>query len=502
MTNSERRVQRVRKALDPPGEARDDMWIIAELARRLGHDWGRPAPRRSGTRCARCRRCTAGCGTTGSRRSAGSSGRAPTRSIPGSPFLHERLWAEPLEGPPAPFSVVAATGPFEALDAEYPIRLTTGRRLESYNTGAQSSLYRSPLHKGEFLDLSPEDAERLELADGEIVRVSSRRGSVEAPVRIDPSLRAGLAFMTFHFPDQVDVNQLTIDATDPKSGTAEFKATAIRVEKLAPAEREARAGVAEPAAVRRASRMDHQPRSRGRADARPSAPRSTRVLGPPATAGKAAPPTRGRGQHCGSAGTTPARGAICCCPRSGRCRSGSAGSAPAALNDLCRAAHDSAGRRLRRRLVLRAARARAAPARVVHVCEDLACRCHGSEELIAQLEERFGAEGELSDDGSATWYRSPCLGQCDRAPAAMLTVAGDEPIERAQAPTTAAAVLGSSRSDAPGAGARTVRCPQAGDPSAAPAPAIGSVDAGSSTSTAPTAATRRCGARSSSGPTA
>ena len=64
------------------------------------------------------------------------------------------------------------------------------------------------------------------------------------------------------------------------------------------------------------------------------------------------------------------------------------------------------------------------PARVVHVCEDIACRCHGSDELIAQLEERFGGEGELSADGSATWYRSPCLGQCDRAPAALVGDAG------------------------------------------------------------------------------
>ena len=62
--------------------------------------------------------------------------------------------------------------------------------------------------------------------------VSSRRGSVEAPVRVDSSLRPGLAFMTFHFPDEVETNKLTIDATDPKSGTAEFKATAIRVEKI------------------------------------------------------------------------------------------------------------------------------------------------------------------------------------------------------------------------------------------------------------------------------
>jgi formate dehydrogenase major subunit len=65
------------------------------------------------------------------------------------------------------------------------------------------------------------------------VRVVSRRGAVEAPVRFDLSLRPGLAFMTLHFPDEVDTNLLTIDATDPKSGTAEFKAAAIRIEKLA-----------------------------------------------------------------------------------------------------------------------------------------------------------------------------------------------------------------------------------------------------------------------------
>jgi formate dehydrogenase major subunit len=71
--------------------------------------------------------------------------------------------------------------------------------------------------------------------EGEQVKVSSRRGSVEVPVRFDASLRPGLAFMTLHFPDQVATNVLTIDATDPKSGTAEFKASAIRIEKLATA---------------------------------------------------------------------------------------------------------------------------------------------------------------------------------------------------------------------------------------------------------------------------
>ena len=104
------------------------------------------------------------------------------------------------------------------------------------------------------------------------------------------------------------------------------------------------------------------------------------------------------------------------------------------------------------------------PPRAVHVCEDVACRCHGSQELIAQLEERFGPEGELSDDGSATWYRSPCLGQCDRAPAALVSVAGDEPLERAQAPVTAGAVLDLLAGGEPGP-SPAARLPQAGDPS-------------------------------------
>ena len=249
VTNSERRVQRVRKALDPPGEARDDMWILTELARRLGYDWPDPVAEAVWDELRSLSPMHGGMSYTRLEELGGIQWPCPDETHPGSRILHERLWAEPLGGPPAPFSVLEARGPVEALDADYPIRLTTGRRLESYNTGAQTNLYRSPLHRGETLDLSPEDAERLELSDGEVVRVSSRRGSVEAPVRIDPALRPGLAFMTFHFPDQVDTNQLTIDATDPKSGTAEFKAAAIRVEKLEPAEHEVQAGIEEPATV-------------------------------------------------------------------------------------------------------------------------------------------------------------------------------------------------------------------------------------------------------------
>ena len=89
------------------------------------------------------------------------------------------------------------------------------------------------MRRGETLDISPSDAQRYGLQEGERVRVSSRRGSVTAPVRIDDGLRAGLVFMTPHFNDDVATNVLTIDATDPKSGTAEFKAAAVRIERMA-----------------------------------------------------------------------------------------------------------------------------------------------------------------------------------------------------------------------------------------------------------------------------
>jgi formate dehydrogenase major subunit len=151
---------------------------------------------------------------------------------PGELFLHSRLWEDPVPGNRVPFVPVDHDPPVDKLSDDFPIRLTTGRRLDSYNTGVQTAGYTSPLRRGESLDISPEDAAAYGLDDGETVRVVSRRGQVEAPIRIDPSLRPGLTFMTMHFQDDVAVNLLTIDATDPKSGTAEFKATAIRIEKL------------------------------------------------------------------------------------------------------------------------------------------------------------------------------------------------------------------------------------------------------------------------------
>jgi formate dehydrogenase major subunit len=232
VTSSERRVQRVRKALDPPGNARDDMDILSDLAERMGRGWGKPTGEEVWNELRGLSPWHAGMSYARLEALGGLQWPCPDENHPGSPLLHDRLWQDPVVGPRAPFSPVEFAPPVDALSPEFPIRLTTGRRLESFNTGVQTGGYTSPLRRDESLDLHPEDARQLDVAEGEVVRVVSRRGAIETAVRLDEGLRPGLAFMTLHFPDDVETNILTIDAVDPKSGTAEFKAAAIRVEKL------------------------------------------------------------------------------------------------------------------------------------------------------------------------------------------------------------------------------------------------------------------------------
>jgi predicted molibdopterin-dependent oxidoreductase YjgC len=234
VTNSERRVQRVRKALDPPGEARDDIDILVALAARLDHHWQYDDHEQIWDELRSLSPMHAGMTWSRLDELGGIQWPCFTDDTLEPPYLHGRLWADdPAErGRLAPFSVVEHDPPVEVLDEEFPLRLTTGRRLDSYNTGVQSGGYRSPNRLDETIDVSPEDADALDLAEGELVRISSRRGAIKAPVRVDAGLRPGLVFMTPHFTDEVDVNVLTIDATDPKSGTAEFKATAVRIDKL------------------------------------------------------------------------------------------------------------------------------------------------------------------------------------------------------------------------------------------------------------------------------
>jgi formate dehydrogenase major subunit len=232
VTSSERRVQRVRRTVPPPAGVRDDLDIIFDLARRLGHDWGTPDPEAVWNELRTLSPMHGGMSYSRLEEMGGIQWPCYDESHPGEMFLHGRLWSEPLIGPRAPFSAVEFEPPVDQLDEQYPIRLTTGRHLDDYNTGVQSRRYSSPLRRDATLDVSPEDGQYYKLREGETVRVTSRRGSLVAPVRFDSGLRPGLAFLSVHAHDQIATNDLTIDAVDPKSGTSEFKATAIRMEKV------------------------------------------------------------------------------------------------------------------------------------------------------------------------------------------------------------------------------------------------------------------------------
>lgn len=232
-TNSERRVQRVRKALEPPGNAKDDIEIIRLVAERMGHVWPIQTAEQVWDELRAVSPAHHGMSYRLLEKRGGLQWPFPDEDGPETPFLHARLWEKDPEkrGRPAAFGIVEHKLPVDKLDDEFPLRLTTGRRLTDYNTGVQTEGFNSPIRLGGCVDISPEDMARLGINDGEVVRVTSRRGSVLAPARRDPALRPGLLFMACNFPDDVDVNALTIEANDPIAGTAEFKATAVKVEK-------------------------------------------------------------------------------------------------------------------------------------------------------------------------------------------------------------------------------------------------------------------------------
>ena len=232
VTSSERRVQRTRAAVTPPGEARQEIDVIAEMAERMGADWGRPTAEELWEELRSVSPMHGGMSWERLEDEGGIQWPCPDEDHPGTPFLHGRLWERPIAGRRAPFSCVDDRPPVDELTDEYPLRLTTGRVLDSYNTGVQSGRFNSPIRSGEALEVSRVDAKLLGLAAGERVLVSSRRGSIQMTVAVDPDLPVGLAFTTFHFPELADVNQLTSDAWDTSSGTSEFKAAAIRIDKV------------------------------------------------------------------------------------------------------------------------------------------------------------------------------------------------------------------------------------------------------------------------------
>jgi predicted molibdopterin-dependent oxidoreductase YjgC len=248
VTNSERRVQRVRRAVPPPPGVRDDIEILGELARRLGKDLGSPTAEELWDEVRTLSPAHAGMSYARLEANGGLRWPCYDESHPGELYLHGRLWERPVVGPRAPFACVDHAPPVDELTDEYPIRLTTGRHLEAYNTGVQTGSYAWPTRRV-TVDLHPEDGRRLGLCEGELARVVSRRGSVTAAVRFDDGLRPGLAFMAFHYPEEMATNELTVDAVDPLSGTSEFKATAVRIERAGRAAALAAAEAAVPVGV-------------------------------------------------------------------------------------------------------------------------------------------------------------------------------------------------------------------------------------------------------------
>ena len=228
--NSDRRVLRVRKAVETPGEAREDLHILLEIARRMGRPIGvyagasqvfdeiaRVAPIMAGIDYSRLE-------------TGGIQWPCPTKDHPGTGTLFlERFNTEDGLARLNPVDYVPQS---EQADAEYPFLLNTGRILYQYHSSTMSR--RSPplveFANQPYLLMHPADAERLGLADGEMVRITSRRGSIQAPLRHSREVTEGELFMPFHFAE-APVNRLTRDELDPYSKIAPFKLSACRVER-------------------------------------------------------------------------------------------------------------------------------------------------------------------------------------------------------------------------------------------------------------------------------
>lgn len=230
-TNSDRRVQRVRKAVDPPGNARPDWQILCDVARAAGYEMPNYAsskevfaefasltPQLRGMSYQRLEEHV-----------KGLHWPCPSVDHPGTPTLH-------LEGPiigVAPFQAVDYRPSDELPDDDYPLVLSTGRTLYHYNSATQTRRDAGPVAKqrGNFIEMHRRDAKILGVAHGDRVEVSSRRGTIEAEAWISPRVRFGCIWMPMHFAEN-RANLLTNDAGDAVTGTGEYKVCAVKVRKL------------------------------------------------------------------------------------------------------------------------------------------------------------------------------------------------------------------------------------------------------------------------------
>jgi predicted molibdopterin-dependent oxidoreductase YjgC len=233
-TNTERRVQRVRKAVEPPGQAKPDWVILSELATRLGYSMTYDHPSQIWDELAAKTPILAGINYDRIELQ-GIQWPCPTLDHSGTPYLHRENFVTEK----GYFQLVPHVPPAEPPDEEYPLVLTTGRRRPGYHTGTQPGRARGFdfLMSHEWVEVSPEDAAELRLADGEEVEVVSRRGRVRAPIKITDRSPRGVIFMSFHFPEKTLTNLLTTDVGDPITETPELKACAVRIEKSEPTSR-------------------------------------------------------------------------------------------------------------------------------------------------------------------------------------------------------------------------------------------------------------------------
>jgi assimilatory nitrate reductase catalytic subunit len=233
MTNLEGRVIRRRALRPPPDGVRTDLSILAELSHRLGVSIS-DSPQET---FDELRRASAGgladySGIGWDRIGDGLFWPCPAADHPGTPRMFARTFATP-DGL-ARFLPVEHRDAAEAPDAAYPFLLTTGRVLAHYQSGAQTRLV-EPLRRAApdaFIEVHPEPAADLSIMDGDMVRVTTRRGTMEAPARVVDSIRPDTLFAPFHWAGAARANSVTVDALDPTSRMPEFKVCAARLERL------------------------------------------------------------------------------------------------------------------------------------------------------------------------------------------------------------------------------------------------------------------------------
>jgi formate dehydrogenase alpha subunit len=228
-SNTERRVQRVRKAVEPPGQSWDDWKIICEIANRMGYPMIYENSRQIMEEISRVTPSYAGI-TYDRIEYEGIHWPCPTAEHPGTPILHR----EQFTSGKGVFNGIEYIPPAESADDEYPMYLTTGRLLYQYHTGTMTMKTEglNEIAPECFVEISSRDAGKYAVKDGSIVDIASRRGNIQAKIKISAKAVSGTVFIPFHFAAAA-ANRLTNAALDPISGIPEFKVCAVKLSRAA-----------------------------------------------------------------------------------------------------------------------------------------------------------------------------------------------------------------------------------------------------------------------------